>query len=282
MLKLKPLVGSLVVSLFILTSGFNHKSEKTITHHDSIGHSVLAEVPTISDVGMPNLNSLKLNPKVDMRNVSPPIYNQQRTNSCTAFASVKGILEIERRAAGLPAPEMSAAYQYYNERIMEGTTEKDTGSHMRMAAYVMMVKGALPEESMPFTEDNITKEPSYAQNKEADDYRVKEIHSLHGVDDIITSLDNGHPVMLGIPVWQSLGSFRTVVFGVVQMPSMEEMIGRPLGGHAICIVGYDPISKYFIVRNSWGAKFGDKGYLYIPFDYIKYFGGDEWSVEIFN
>lgn len=35
--------------------------------------------------------------------------------------------------------------------------------------------------------------------------------------------------------------------------------------HAVQIVGYDLDAQipHYIVRNSWGADFGDKGYLYI-------------------
>ena len=35
-------------------------------------------------------------------------------------------------------------------------------------------------------------------------------------------------------------------------------IGNIIGGHAISIVGYNP--KGFIIRNSWGTSYGDKGY----------------------
>ena len=35
-------------------------------------------------------------------------------------------------------------------------------------------------------------------------------------------------------------------------------IGDIIGGHAISIVGYNP--KGFIIRNSWGSSYGDKGY----------------------
>jgi hypothetical protein len=39
------------------------------------------------------------------------------------------------------------------------------------------------------------------------------------------------------------------------------------GGHAVCIVGYT--KDYFIVRNSWGTNWGDRGFAYASMDYAK-------------
>lgn len=39
---------------------------------------------------------------------------------------------------------------------------------------------------------------------------------------------------------------------------------RYLGGHAISIIGYD--EEGFFIRNSWGANFGDNGYVHIKND----------------
>ena len=38
-----------------------------------------------------------------------------------------------------------------------------------------------------------------------------------------------------------------------------------LGGHAVCAVGYDDAKQCLIVRNSWGADWGDHGYFYMPY-----------------
>ena len=40
------------------------------------------------------------------------------------------------------------------------------------------------------------------------------------------------------------------------------------GNHAMVLCGYSEDEKIFIVRNSWGTKFGDRGYCYIPYSYI--------------
>ena len=35
------------------------------------------------------------------------------------------------------------------------------------------------------------------------------------------------------------------------------------------ICGYNDEARFFVVRNSWGRKFGDKGYCYIPYGYVE-------------
>jgi len=49
------------------------------------------------------------------------------------------------------------------------------------------------------------------------------------------------------------------------MPSIDEV---RLGGHALLAVGFDDDKQVFIVRNSWGEEFGDKGYCYIPYEFF--------------
>lgn len=42
--------------------------------------------------------------------------------------------------------------------------------------------------------------------------------------------------------------------------------GTKDGGHAVVIVGWEDDSKVWIVRNSWGPYWGDRGYFKIPWD----------------
>jgi C1A family cysteine protease len=46
-------------------------------------------------------------------------------------------------------------------------------------------------------------------------------------------------------------------------------------------MGYDDASRHFIVRNSWGPDWGDKGYFYMPYEYVfrKDLSDDLWMVE---
>ena len=56
---------------------------------------------------------------------------------------------------------------------------------------------------------------------------------------------------------------------------------NPIGGHCVVLMGYDDGSRHFIVRNSWGPDWGDKGYFYMPYEYVfrKDLSDDLWMVE---
>jgi C1A family cysteine protease len=40
------------------------------------------------------------------------------------------------------------------------------------------------------------------------------------------------------------------------------------GGHAILLVGYNTEKRAFMFKNSWGPKWGDRGYGYVTFDHV--------------
>ena len=62
--------------------------------------------------------------------------------------------------------------------------------------------------------------------------------------------------------------------GKVPMPPPSE---KSLGGHAICVVGYDEKTKLVKFKNSWSAAWGDNGYGYLPYAYIDKYMTDGWT-----
>jgi C1A family cysteine protease len=63
------------------------------------------------------------------------------------------------------------------------------------------------------------------------------------------------------------------------MPKTNEKV---VGGHAVVAVGYDDAAKLFIVRNSWGAAWGLKGYFTMPYGYLteENLSDDFWTIRI--
>lgn len=49
-------------------------------------------------------------------------------------------------------------------------------------------------------------------------------------------------------------------------PSEYELYGR----HAVCLCGYDDAKGAFRFKNSWGPGWGDKGYAWLSYDYVKH------------
>ena len=52
----------------------------------------------------------------------------------------------------------------------------------------------------------------------------------------------------------------------ISMPTLYDSIE---GSHAIVITGFDFKRKLFEIKNSWGLKWGKKGYAYLPYDYLE-------------
>ncbi len=62
------------------------------------------------------------------------------------------------------------------------------------------------------------------------------------------------------------------------MPKSNEQV---LGAHAVLAVCYNDKDKRFIVRNSWDADWGIKGYFTMPYDYLsdRNLSGDFWTIR---
>ncbi len=56
---------------------------------------------------------------------------------------------------------------------------------------------------------------------------------------------------------------------------MPESGQKPYGGHAIMVCGYSDdrmigsAKGAFLIRNSWGTRWGDGGYGWMPYDYVR-------------
>jgi len=55
---------------------------------------------------------------------------------------------------------------------------------------------------------------------------------------------------------------------IYELPSDVYVLLNNIGAHAVTIVGYDDKLRTILIRNSWGASWGSKGYASMPYDFI--------------
>jgi C1A family cysteine protease len=79
-------------------------------------------------------------------------------------------------------------------------------------------------------------------------------------------------------VYDSIEKPEVAKTGIIQMPRNTE---QPMGGHAVMCAGYDDASGHYLILNSWGPGWGDKGYCYLPYEYMHNpdLSDDFWSIR---
>jgi C1A family cysteine protease len=85
------------------------------------------------------------------------------------------------------------------------------------------------------------------------------------VSPLPSHLADHFPFVFALGVHRSMTRHPIVHTGVVTMPKRGDAL---LGGHAVLAVGYRHATRQFIFRNSWGPAWGDRGYGYLPYEFV--------------
>lgn len=204
--------------------------------------------------------------RVDLRPKCPPVYNQGRLGSCTANA-ISAALEFDQmkqKAKETFTP--SRLFIYYNERAMEGTIDADSGAMIRDGVKSVHKQGAPKEKSWPYTIARFRDKPPRPTYTEAKRYQaIQYMRVTPTLGQLKGCLADGFPFVFGFAVYASFESATVTRTGHAPMPKAGEAF---LGGHAVLAVGYDEQRQWFICRNSWGPKWGAKGYFTLPYPYL--------------
>ncbi len=206
---------------------------------------------------------------VDLRGLFAPIRNQGKQGSCASFA-VSSVIEALRR----DHQRYSPAYLYWNARERAGKTSADSGASLYDVIKATTEKGICIESLMPYNQDIFAVAPSEEAKDSARNCKVIEAKTVNTtLSDIKSALEDGYPVLVASRIFDSFSETQS---GFIKHPSGKELSSGDRkdghGNHAMVVCGFSDKEKIFVVRNSWGTDFGDKGYCYIPYTYAqKYF-----------
>jgi len=204
---------------------------------------------------------------IDLRPfMSTLVENQGGVGSCVTNSITSIIEYISRRSTGNNF-RMSRLFLYYNARVSDADLEvSDTGCNIVKALNSAKEFGICKEELWPYIETQVNIKPSEAAYSQAKDVKIDVFQGIETkLNHMLSCLQEGYPFVFGLKIFPSFQSST----GLISNPSDEEISKVKLqSSHAMLCVGYNREKKYFVVRNSWGDKWGDNGYCYIPFDYM--------------
>ncbi|MGR5881217.1 C1 family peptidase [Bacillus cereus] len=227
----------------------------------SISYLTKQEATKQKQQGIQNPNILPN--RIDLREYFPEVRSQGKFGTCVPFATTalrEYYIAKDAGARGTDITYLSPSYIYYP------SGPKD-GMYFESAFQILKQEGVPPETERLYdlNPENTKqfKEPlTSLQKQNAVPYKISSyqaIRQTNMIADIKQSVANQDPVLVGIHVYPNFDA--TPTSGIV--PPVTEKKSR--GGHALVVVGYDETNQWFIVRNSWGTKFGDRGYAYMHY-----------------
>ena len=223
--------------------------------------------------------------KKDLRLWCSPVENQGLLGSCTAQAAA-GIVEYFQNKAFGRHIDSSRLFVYKTTRNLMGVTG-DTGAWLRNTMGALVLCGASPERYWPYTDKkpDFDEEPTSFVYALAESYKTVRYFSHDPLSQnraprqVLTSVKRylifSIPSMFGFYGFPSFS--RSDIKGGIPYPCQGE---QAQWGHALVAVGYDDNIKIknlscnkkttgaLLIRNSWGTCWGDKGYGWLPYDYV--------------
>ena len=205
------------------------------------------------------------------------VENQGALGSCTANALV-GALEFLELKEKKSLIDLSRLFIYYNERVIEHTVKTDSGAMLRDGIKTLAKQGVCSEKRWPYIIRRFTRQPTPACYAEALDHQITSYQRILTLDEMLGCLAEGFPFVFGFAVYESFESSSVRRTGVLELPKPEE---RMIGGHAVMAVGYSLPDQRMLVRNSWGSRWGKKGYFTMPFGYLedRNLSDDFWTIR---
>ena len=213
--------------------------------------------------------------KVDLRRYCSLVERQGNLGSCTACALV-GNLEFLDNLPDAAYTDVSRLFIYYNERLLRGNQDYDSGASLRDGIKTLKKTGYCRESSWPYDIERFSQKPPQRCYRQAVKHRIASYHRIHTLPEMLACLSEGYPFVFGFTVYESFQSKKVERTGIVNMPKKSE---RVIGGHAVMAAGYNHKEGRFLIRNSWGLKWGQAGYFTMPFAYLETQAADFWTIR---
>ena len=222
------------------------------------------------------LEKQKIPDKFSIRDEMSPVISQGQEGSCAGQAG-DGIKEYQEMVEYGSFHDFSSRFLYERAKKISGHKE---GTTLRAICKVLKDDGICYEEEWPYIPNSVG-EPKPTALETAYQYRIESFGRITSLDELKESIFSLGAVLIGIEVFKGMISEDCKKTGIVPEPTCFQ---RPLGGHALVACGYDDNMSYWknpggvIVKNSWGKKYGDEGFNFLSYNFIKKHMIDAYSL----
>jgi hypothetical protein len=212
--------------------------------------------------------------RVSLKKYCPVPGNQGKTGACVGWAVGYGALTIQRAIhdkltdqAHITQAANSAAFLY--NQVRRNKTDCAEGAYLEDGLALVKSSGDCLEQSFNFDKNDCAAQPNSAQIDEASRYRVQDFAAVFALDEEPKSkigkackiLATQTPLVVGLGVTQSF--FEVLPGADTWNPNPVEPVS---GYHAMVLVGYNSVEKYFDLLNSFGPSWGQNGFIRLSFD----------------
>ena len=211
--------------------------------------------------------------RVDWREYCAPVANQGELPTSAAHACVGLLQYFEKRALGRSLEPSRLFVHMATQRLLK--QRADCSGQLRATWKAIARVGVPSEQDWPYEPSRLKAEPdgftfATAQRLESLNYVRLDARSQSGdqtLSIVRSMLAAGFPSVLGFPVFDSISREPEISFPTV--------FDQTKGGHAVVAVGYDNRRRFrshkgaLLVRNSWGEEWGDGGYGWLPYQYVR-------------
>lgn len=209
---------------------------------------------------------------LDLRASWWEIGDQQASGSCVGWASTDSVARYHFVKANRlePGANLSPRFTWMASKETDEFTDRPesfiegAGTSLKAAVDILRKYGSVKDKLLPFHIETFM----YSGDEEkfyacAARRKISAYFNLRKVtDNWKTWLATQGPILVGLSVddtWDNA----TATHGLLD----TFQPGTVRGGHAVAVVGYTKDQR-FILRNSWGTAWGDKGYAYASEAYL--------------
>lgn len=213
---------------------------------------------------------------VDLSPDFPIPGNQGAQNSCVPWAvgySLKTYQEGIEIGWSLNAVSHLFSPAYIYNQLNGG---QDKGTLIHEALDFVINHGVATLDMMPYSDQDFLSQPNAEAIAQAGNYKALQRKIVSSIADIKGALVNRRPVVVGLKVYDSFFYLNgpDAVYNTQDIDTNEI--------HTNVIVGYNDAqfgTGAFKLINSWGTRWGDKGYYWLPYDFAAKVIGQAYVLE---